>query len=71
MKPRNLKLLFLPAYAIFRVFEDDAASSQVVADFIGAREVATVPSLLTFPLIGITALSATRVVEAWRRRADE
>jgi hypothetical protein len=29
------------------------------------------PSLLTFPLIGLTALSATRVVEAWRRRDDE
>jgi hypothetical protein len=30
-----------------------------------------VPSLLTFPLIGLTAVSATRVVEAWRRRDDE
>ncbi|HEY3100202.1 MAG TPA: hypothetical protein VGL14_14915 [Methylomirabilota bacterium] len=30
-----------------------------------------VPSLLTFPLIGLTALSATRVLEAWRRRDDE
>ena len=30
-----------------------------------------VPGLLTFPLIGLTALSATRVVEAWRRRDDE
>jgi len=29
------------------------------------------PSLLTFPLIGLTAGSATRVVEAWRRRDDE
>ena len=29
------------------------------------------PSLLTFPLIGLTAVSATRVVEAWRRRSDE
>jgi len=29
------------------------------------------PSLLTFPLIGLTAVSATRVVEAWRRRGDE
>jgi len=29
------------------------------------------PSLLTFPLIGLTALSATRVLEAWRRRNDE
>ena len=30
-----------------------------------------VPSLLTFPLIGLTAMSATRVLDAWRRRADE
>jgi hypothetical protein len=30
-----------------------------------------VPCLLTFPLIGLTAVSATRVVEAWRRRDDE
>ena len=30
-----------------------------------------VPSLLTFPLIGLTALSATRVLDAWRRRDDE
>ena len=29
------------------------------------------PCLLTFPLIGLTALSATRVLEAWRRRDDE
>ncbi len=29
------------------------------------------PCLLTFPLIGLTALSATRVLEAWRRRNDE
>jgi len=29
------------------------------------------PSLLTFPLIGLTAVSATRVIEAWRRRSDE
>jgi hypothetical protein len=29
------------------------------------------PCLLTFPLIGLTALSATRVVEAWRGRDDE
>ena len=29
------------------------------------------PSLLTFPLIGLTALSATRVLEAWRHRDDE
>src|SRR5207253_8361631 len=29
-----------------------------------------VPSLLTFPLIGLTALSATRVLEAWRRRDE-
>lgn len=29
------------------------------------------PCLLTFPLIGLTALSATRVLEAWRRRGDE
>ncbi len=29
------------------------------------------PSLLTFPLIGLTAVSATRVVEAWRRRDKE
>src|SRR5262245_8166985 len=28
------------------------------------------PCLLTFPLIGLTAVSATRVVEAWRRRDD-
>jgi hypothetical protein len=30
-----------------------------------------VPSLLTFPLLGLTAMSATRVLDAWRRRADE
>ena len=30
-----------------------------------------VPSLLTFPLIGLTAVSATRVLDAWRRRDDE
>ena len=29
------------------------------------------PCLLTFPLIGLTALSATRVLDAWRRRGDE
>jgi hypothetical protein len=29
------------------------------------------PSLLTFPLIGLTAVSVTRVVDAWRRRGDE
>jgi len=29
------------------------------------------PCLLTFPLIGLTALSATRVLDAWRRRSDE
>lgn len=29
------------------------------------------PCLLTLPLIGLTALSATRVLEAWRRRDDE
>jgi hypothetical protein len=29
------------------------------------------PGLLTFPLIGLTAVSATRVVDAWRHRADE
>jgi hypothetical protein len=29
------------------------------------------PGLLTFPLIGLTAVSATRVVDAWRRRDDE
>ena len=29
------------------------------------------PCLLTFPLIGLTALSATRVLEAWRGRSDE
>jgi len=29
------------------------------------------PSLLTFPLIGLTAVSATRVLDAWRRRDDE
>jgi len=29
------------------------------------------PCLLTFPLIGLTAISATRVLEAWRRRDDE
>jgi hypothetical protein len=30
-----------------------------------------VPGLLTFPLIGLTAVSATRVLDAWRRRGDE
>lgn len=29
------------------------------------------PCLLTFPLIGLTALSATRVLEAWRGRGEE
>jgi hypothetical protein len=29
------------------------------------------PGLLTFPLIGLSAVSATRVLEAWRRRDDE
>lgn len=29
------------------------------------------PGLLTFPLIGLTAMSATRVLDAWRRRDDE
>ena len=29
------------------------------------------PCLLTFPLIGLTALSATRVLQAWRGRGDE
>jgi hypothetical protein len=29
------------------------------------------PGLLTFPLIGLTAVSVTRVVDAWRRRGDE
>ena len=29
------------------------------------------PSLLTFPLIGLTAMSVTRVVDAWRRRDEE
>jgi len=29
-----------------------------------------VPSLLTFPLIGLTAVSATRVLDAWRRRDE-
>jgi hypothetical protein len=29
------------------------------------------PGLLTFPLVGLTAVSATRVLEAWRRRGDE
>lgn len=30
-----------------------------------------VPGLLTFPLIALTAVSVTRVVDAWRRRDDE
>jgi hypothetical protein len=29
------------------------------------------PSLLTFPLIGVTAMSATRVLDAWRQRDKE
>jgi len=29
------------------------------------------PCLLTFPLLGLTALSATRVLQAWRGRGDE
>ncbi len=29
------------------------------------------PGLLTFPMSGLTAVSATRIVEAWRRRHDE
>jgi hypothetical protein len=29
------------------------------------------PGLLTFPLVGLTAVSATRVLDAWRRRDDE
>ncbi|HEV8586815.1 MAG TPA: hypothetical protein VGT02_17750 [Methylomirabilota bacterium] len=30
-----------------------------------------VPSLLTLPLVGLTAVSATRVMDAWRRRDEE
>ena len=30
-----------------------------------------VPSLLTLPLVGLTAVSATRVVDAWRCRREE
>jgi hypothetical protein len=29
------------------------------------------PGLLTLPLVGLTAMSATRVLDAWRRRDDE
>ncbi|HEX3179347.1 MAG TPA: hypothetical protein VHZ49_21915 [Methylomirabilota bacterium] len=29
------------------------------------------PGLLTFPLVGLTAMSATRVLDAWRRRGEE
>ena len=29
------------------------------------------PGLLTFPLVGLTAVSATRVLEAWRHRDEE
>ena len=29
------------------------------------------PGLLTFPLIGLTAMSATRVLDAWRGRDEE
>jgi hypothetical protein len=29
------------------------------------------PGLLTFPLVGLTAVGATRVLEAWRRRDEE
>ena len=29
------------------------------------------PSLLTFPLIGLTAMSATRLLDAWRRKDEE
>ena len=29
------------------------------------------PGLLTFPLVGVTAMSATRVLDAWRRRGEE
>ena len=29
------------------------------------------PSLLTFSLVGVTAMSATRVLDAWRRRDAE
>jgi hypothetical protein len=32
---------------------------------------AFVPGLLSVPLIGLTALSATRVVGAWKHRRDE
>lgn len=39
---------FLPAYAVFRVFEDDATFRQCVANFVRSRKVATVARLLTF-----------------------
>jgi hypothetical protein len=29
------------------------------------------PSLLMLPLIGLTAMSATRVLDAWRRKDEE
>ena len=34
-------------------------------------DVRLLPGLLTFPLVGLTAVSATRVLEAWRRRDEE
>ena len=30
-----------------------------------------IPGLLTFPLVGLTAVSVTRVLDAWRRRDEE
>lgn len=29
------------------------------------------PGLLTLPLIGLTAMSATRLLDAWRRKDEE
>jgi hypothetical protein len=31
---------------------------------------ALLPGVLTLPLVGLTALSATRVMEAWRNRQE-
>ena len=31
------------------------------------REEALLPGLLTLPLVGLSALGATRIVDAWRR----
>ena len=51
LKPEtwNLKLFFLPAHAVFGVFEDNAALGEFVPNFIATRKVAAMTRFL--PLI--------------------